>query len=337
LAAWLPHRNLVSRWISVEDLKTPPDSDWDTLRMRVIEYRRAGMCRREWERQTISRPPSGSGSLIRLPVLMGLMLRASPSPVDTSISSVPSLDWGTQAPLDSQASCGVHDARGWPLLSFWCELGVDRSRSEVGPFPPRAMGGLLLDERMLVSPDVSDIRVLPYRPLWKGVLVNSLTYGVCWFFGVGGTRAIRQSLRRRRGACFNCGYELAGLPDQARCPECGVPPRVRAIKAGCELYLEAWRAFGFGLRKHVLRTLSKSAPKRVCPELQTRHPFADPKLPTPPHHAPVRAAAGGGTHIVVTCVTMDSHADRPACHVVAGAGRCDKRGSGVGVGGVAAA
>jgi len=80
-------------------------------------------------------------------------------------------------------------------------------------------------------------RYLPFRPIWPGFLIDTLFYGVIWlvlFFGVG---AVRRGVRRRRGRCVMCGYDLRGQRQEsphpqplshgergasgAGCPECG--------------------------------------------------------------------------------------------------------------------
>jgi len=60
--------------------------------------------------------------------------------------------------------------------------------------------------------------MLPLVPLWPGIVINAVFYGVLlWLAGLG-FASIRRARRRRRGRCAWCGYELAGLE---QCPECG--------------------------------------------------------------------------------------------------------------------
>jgi hypothetical protein len=49
-------------------------------------------------------------------------------------------------------------------------------------------------------------------PLWMPPLVFACPSAIMW------ERRLR---RKRQGACVNCGYDLAGLPPSAVCPECG--------------------------------------------------------------------------------------------------------------------
>jgi len=66
--------------------------------------------------------------------------------------------------------------------------------------------------------------VLPFRPLWLGLFVDSIVlglpaYGVlllaAWVM-----RILRRARRRRRGLCPACGYAISDLDT---CPECGEP------------------------------------------------------------------------------------------------------------------
>ncbi len=59
-----------------------------------------------------------------------------------------------------------------------------------------------------------DHRRLPLNPIPLGFIVNTLIYAGL----IGGLGYGRRALRRRRGLCSNCAYDLAGL---ATCPECG--------------------------------------------------------------------------------------------------------------------
>lgn len=61
---------------------------------------------------------------------------------------------------------------------------------------------------------------IPTEPSWVGIVINSIFYTACWYtvFTAGPfTRAI---LRRRRGRCPKCGYDLRG-DYKSGCPECG--------------------------------------------------------------------------------------------------------------------
>jgi hypothetical protein len=62
---------------------------------------------------------------------------------------------------------------------------------------------------------------LPCNPLWPGLLADTLFFAACawglWRLPL----ALRRRSRRRHGLCPRCAYSLAGLPENAACPECG--------------------------------------------------------------------------------------------------------------------
>ncbi len=62
---------------------------------------------------------------------------------------------------------------------------------------------------------------LPLRPLWPGFAVNTLFYAAILWLIIPGPFALRRLIRRRRGLCPACGYDLRHAEHQA-CPECGV-------------------------------------------------------------------------------------------------------------------
>jgi len=70
-------------------------------------------------------------------------------------------------------------------------------------------------------------RALPIGPVWPGFAINTIFYAaILWlmFFAPG---TIRRTIRRRRGLCPACAYDLRGSASSQNCPECGAAlPRV---------------------------------------------------------------------------------------------------------------
>ncbi len=67
---------------------------------------------------------------------------------------------------------------------------------------------------------------LPVRPIWTGLAADTAVFGSGWWMLLAGSEAIRRGVRRRRGQCIACGYNLAGNTSGA-CPECGARVVVR--------------------------------------------------------------------------------------------------------------
>ena len=66
-----------------------------------------------------------------------------------------------------------------------------------------------------------DLRLLPLRPLWPGFAINTIFYAAILWFVMLGPFTARRIIRRKRGQCIKCGYDLRGAEHEA-CPECGV-------------------------------------------------------------------------------------------------------------------
>jgi hypothetical protein len=119
--------------------------------------------------------------------------------------------WGERmAPLPYWATldaAGYVAAQGWPVRSFWWSEEV-RSRDE----PVR--GFFLIRLGRSEHP-------FAYQPIWRGLLINTAFYGgIIWllWFDPG---MIRRGVRRQRGLCVRCGYDLRGGSAGGACPECG--------------------------------------------------------------------------------------------------------------------
>lgn len=68
---------------------------------------------------------------------------------------------------------------------------------------------------------VGENLVIPTRVIWRGLIGNTVFYGVIAWIIIALLGWWRRAIRRRRGLCEWCGYSMEGLEDAARCPECG--------------------------------------------------------------------------------------------------------------------
>jgi hypothetical protein len=101
---------------------------------------------------------------------------------------------------------------GWPLTCLTGErhtTGVSTRRHGLAE-PPRPIRELNVKPR----------RVLPLRPLWLGLAADTVLFAAAVWMAVPGSLLLRRTLRRRRGQCAGCGYNLCHV-DHRACPECG--------------------------------------------------------------------------------------------------------------------
>lgn len=108
-----------------------------------------------------------------------------------------------QLDFDTTASVGS----GWPLLSLQSSVAHD-SASEVAH---RSIG-------IWLESAVHGEWVLPAIPMGMGFIVDSAFYASISWVSLFGPLALLRHLRRHRGMCPTCGYDLANLD---ACPECG--------------------------------------------------------------------------------------------------------------------
>lgn len=62
--------------------------------------------------------------------------------------------------------------------------------------------------------------LVPYLPLWPGLLGNTLFYAIFALIPLSLLRRRKLRRRARRGLCLACAYELG--EGVAACPECGL-------------------------------------------------------------------------------------------------------------------
>ena len=112
----------------------------------------------------------------------------------------------------------VYEGRGWPELALWCVH--DRPQVANRQFNSRGA----LDAGLPDAPSqgwMSAPRALPLRPIWPGFTINTIFYAaILWLLALG-PFTVRRMIRRRRGHCIKCGYDLRGAEHEV-CPECGV-------------------------------------------------------------------------------------------------------------------
>ena len=61
---------------------------------------------------------------------------------------------------------------------------------------------------------------LPVRPIWHGFIINLFFYSLIWFTLFKGLGFTRQSIRKHRGRCPKCVYNLLHGFENG-CPDCG--------------------------------------------------------------------------------------------------------------------
>ncbi len=117
------------------------------------------------------------------------------------------------------------DARGWPALTMWSEYEWPMSWSEY-EWPASGIvvnGGLPLSSRHSVGQLYfypPPPRALPLRPIWPGFTINTILYAAILWLVIPGPFALRRIIRRKRGLCVSCGYDIRHA-DHDACPECG--------------------------------------------------------------------------------------------------------------------
>jgi len=113
----------------------------------------------------------------------------------------------------------VESAFGWPWLSL--AFSGEYTRRDSRQVEIEVKSGILLYQPTLGSGD-KPLRVLPLRPLWIGILCNSVFYGLgiwlLWFLKVLRPLSLLRRIRLRRGLCPTCGYPMG---EATVCAECG--------------------------------------------------------------------------------------------------------------------
>jgi hypothetical protein len=116
-------------------------------------------------------------------------------------------------------------ASGWPCRALQGELRwteIRNLRGRASQFKYHAHNGILIERRTNQRP-----RIVPLRPIWLGLLLNTLVFALSAYALVFCVRGIHRVVIRSvlPGHCTICGYPV-GTSD--RCSECGARVRHHA-------------------------------------------------------------------------------------------------------------
>lgn len=109
---------------------------------------------------------------------------------------------------------GVEQATGWPWPAWAANLEIDYYATPAQRF--RYSHCVVVG-----TPDSlgDGARLIPLRPLWIGVVANSIVLGALCLLGRRMYQQIRIGIRRTGNQCTTCGYPRKTRSNS--CPECG--------------------------------------------------------------------------------------------------------------------
>ncbi|MCI0365066.1 MAG: hypothetical protein L0219_14405 [Phycisphaerales bacterium] len=204
-------------WGQLPATKLAADGTGDVLQTWVfgIDQRRGVWACLSWTMETEARvSPSGSVTLGRSTgVVKNVWHPVTGVGARPPHWSIPRRRADARNPVDGVRF--YHElAAGWPLPA----LGWTRANThEPGKTSQRLFGGFSLPGWLAKA---CRSETVPIRPIWRGLVVDAVVYGLAWFVLLFGFGNVRRLLRSRVGHCPKCGYDLRG--DLKRgCPECG--------------------------------------------------------------------------------------------------------------------
>ena len=125
----------------------------------------------------------------------------------------------------------MQDGRGWPMLALWGQAVAD-SKMSSPPYCEVEYAILLTDftdptqfffgfsGASRAGAILWQVRFLPLHPIWLGFAINTVFYAaILWMLWLS-PFVVRRVIRRKRGHCIKCGYDLRATSGGG-CPECG--------------------------------------------------------------------------------------------------------------------
>lgn len=119
---------------------------------------------------------------------------------------------------NAQSISKMADARGWPMLAMWCEHEQKRGVATSWRYDVKSRGIALSSDWPGRGHPFQ--KALPLAVIWPGFAFDTVFFAVIWFGLLFGFTTVRRFVRRQRGRCPKCGYDLRSALE-AGCPECG--------------------------------------------------------------------------------------------------------------------
>ncbi|MGV6813523.1 MAG: hypothetical protein ACWA5W_00780 [Phycisphaerales bacterium] len=212
--AWLPHRVGAARY-AFSQLSNQES------RFYVYDYRWFGL----WERQysTQRRVLNRSGGHLDPGVMLFWWTWSPGMHNDQYFAQWESFEERYE-PVDAGMGQAMYArmSYGWPALCMEASGASNPARlNPNGTIVGQVDSGILLpiEESAQVSP-MSQRVLFPYAPVWTGLAINSVFFGLVAFLIRTGLGMIAQVRRFNRGHCPRCDYELS-YDFRQGCPECG--------------------------------------------------------------------------------------------------------------------
>jgi len=185
---------------------------------QVNEWTRPGLCRVEWSPMLAPTGDSPSERAAFEAEAAAMRINGAPLEGERALRRYRAreLHWTSGWP-----EYAVEFAAGWPCRALWCEIALQEQPLGVAdPIHPWRGAIQLRPPSSPTSIAVAELTALPVWLVWPGLFVNWAVYTGAWLFGLGAMPSLRRRIRRWRGLCPRCAYDLRHNL-AAGCPECG--------------------------------------------------------------------------------------------------------------------
>lgn len=126
---------------------------------------------------------------------------------------------GALWPAVASDPASVTISSGWPWAAAWGSVSL--SSNFISPWTVVSSDcALVLSENAHEAEVLLSLRVIPYSPLWSGIVGNVIVWGLLAWCIRAGWGAVHLRSRALGGRCRNCGHQLT-QGSTGQCPECG--------------------------------------------------------------------------------------------------------------------